>query len=92
MGVGGVEVEVGMEYTDHGNAKNDIAMAGPERVCVDEGHRPAFLLGRMDGMRVVLTINQPCKKLFILPWIWAKRVQSQHPQSDPSLSISIAFL
>ena len=46
-----------MECTDHGNAKNDIAMAGPEHVCVDEGHRPAFLLGRMDGMRVALTID-----------------------------------
>lgn len=40
-------MEAGMECTNHGNAKNNIAMAGPERVYVDEGHRPAFLLGRM---------------------------------------------
>ena len=43
-----VEVEVGRECTDNDNVKNDIAMAGPERVCVSEGYGPAFLLERYE--------------------------------------------
>ena len=39
-----VEVEVGRECTDNDNVENDIAIAGPERVCMSEGYGSAFLL------------------------------------------------
>ena len=45
-----------MECTDHGDAKNDIAMAGPRARMCGRGPQTGFSFGT-DGMRVVLTIN-----------------------------------